>query len=206
MLHTIADVTRYLTVDYGRRNFSVSQCTWLEGASENIVTIYSSETETQSTGNVTAKFGQTSTNTKMSVGTISGIVVGAAAAIVISIGGLICMRKRGRSHSELSTPLQEDGSAVEEKDEMDKPSFYMPAKQDGAFPTETELENTQAPPLEMRGGELYELEAHMPEMDASTVSSHVKELEGDVEHNLLMIRAPAPRKASAMSSRIVADR
>ncbi|KAG9669627.1 acid protease, partial [Aureobasidium melanogenum] len=173
-LKQAANDTQYLTVDYGRRNFSVSQCTWLEGASENIVTIYSSETETQSTGNVTAKFGQTSTNTKMSVGTISGIVVGAAAAIVISIGGLICMRKRGRSHSELSTPLQEDGSAVEEKDEMDKPSFYMPAKQDGAFPTETELENTQAPPLEMRGGELYELEAHMPEMDASTKSSMQK--------------------------------
>jgi hypothetical protein len=58
-------ISRYLTADYERRIFKVSQCTWVAGADENVVTITSKDTAVG--GDSIASF---------SGGVIAGIVVG----------------------------------------------------------------------------------------------------------------------------------
>lgn len=79
---------RYMTVDYERKSFSISQCTWNSGAQAHVVSI----TRPGANAGPTPKPGG------LSGGAIAGIVIGAIAALVIAVlAGVVVWRRRQRS-------------------------------------------------------------------------------------------------------------
>ncbi|GKU06021.1 acid protease [Fusarium langsethiae] len=110
----------YLTVDYERGIFNVSQCAWVEGAKQHLVTITSrDEDEDPPTDTVTTggKGGTASTNREtsdstslrqsLSSGVIAGTVIGVVAGLVIvaSASYVLVSRRRSRSRpSKLEIP------------------------------------------------------------------------------------------------------
>ncbi|KAL8775101.1 MAG: hypothetical protein Q9209_000580 [Squamulea sp. 1 TL-2023] len=89
----------YLTVDWERQNFSISQCSFDPRISQkNLVSIHSVDNSTTATG----QQGATSN------GTIIGVAVGVAVAVVLIIGGIaaffiIQKRKRKQQGAEART-------------------------------------------------------------------------------------------------------
>ncbi|CAI7580143.1 unnamed protein product [Penicillium crustosum] len=77
----------YLSADYERRIFNVSQCTWNEGAEENIVTILASSATNTSqstpTSSSSSDSGDSSGGSSLSTGAIVGIAIGAVTAVVL---------------------------------------------------------------------------------------------------------------------------
>ncbi|KAK4860998.1 hypothetical protein LT330_004729 [Penicillium expansum] len=91
----------YLSADYERRVFNVSQCTWNEGAEESIVTILASSATTTSestkspTSSSSSDSDTSSSGSSLSTGAIVGIVIGAVAAItLIALGVFFFLRRR----------------------------------------------------------------------------------------------------------------
>ncbi|RSL51449.1 hypothetical protein CEP54_011411 [Fusarium duplospermum] len=90
----------YLTADYERRVFNVSQCTWDGGAKETIVTILSKDSQSGSnsddkknsdpSGDSFANKGQN----PLSTGAIIGIVIGVVAVIAAAIAIFIFRRRQ----------------------------------------------------------------------------------------------------------------
>ncbi|KAL8782220.1 MAG: hypothetical protein Q9213_005586 [Squamulea squamosa] len=89
----------YLTVDWERQNFSISQCSFDPNISQQkLVSIHSVQNATT----VTERQGATSN------GTIIGIAIGVAVAVVLIVGGIaaffiIQKRKRKRQRAEATT-------------------------------------------------------------------------------------------------------
>ncbi|TVY81659.1 hypothetical protein LSUE1_G003536 [Lachnellula suecica] len=73
----------YLTVDYDRGNFSVSQCTWIEGAASTISTIISPSYSNSSTNNTAGPALESTKVNRITVPTIIGAVIGVLAVLVI---------------------------------------------------------------------------------------------------------------------------
>ncbi|KAM3075652.1 hypothetical protein ACMFMG_007785 [Clarireedia jacksonii] len=83
----------YLTVDYDRRNFSIHQCSWIDGAASTIVTIKSpSDTST----NGTSAIPDTHSGTSLKVGPIIGIVLGVLAFIALILTLILFSLRRRR--------------------------------------------------------------------------------------------------------------
>ena len=70
-------VVRYLTADYERGNFSLSQCIWDQDANESIQTIHSTNWTAQSRGNSSASTSNASSpgSSSLTTGAIVGIVI-----------------------------------------------------------------------------------------------------------------------------------
>ncbi|RFU31440.1 hypothetical protein B7463_g4876, partial [Scytalidium lignicola] len=101
----------YLTVDYERRNFTVSQCAWDAGATSHIVPIESIDFVPPSPSNSAATANPTSSSSSskhgISSGAIAGIVIGVVAAF--SIAGLaFFFLRRKRKTDEGIQPMPED--------------------------------------------------------------------------------------------------
>ncbi|KAL6399752.1 Peptidase A1 [Ilyonectria robusta] len=90
----------YLTADYERQVFNVSQCTWVEGAEENIVTITSKDANITSSSSASASATQTTETTKsnsstLSNGTITGTVIACLVFLVlVAVGVFFFLRHR----------------------------------------------------------------------------------------------------------------
>ncbi|OBT53338.1 hypothetical protein VE04_06478 [Pseudogymnoascus sp. 24MN13] len=100
----------YLTVDYERGNFSVSPCSWVEGAAANVVTIASKDsTAVNSEGpSTTGTEGTTgspeSTKSGLSTGAIAGISVAAAVIVLaLAIGGYFFLKKQRQKQASMQT-------------------------------------------------------------------------------------------------------
>ncbi|TVY48733.1 hypothetical protein LOCC1_G002310 [Lachnellula occidentalis] len=89
----------YLTVDYERGNFSVSQCLWNDGAASQVVTISAPSNGTNgSGGSGSEQEAQAVKKQGVSIGAIVGIVV--AVLVLLAVGGAllwIFLRRRKRS-------------------------------------------------------------------------------------------------------------
>jgi len=92
----------YLTVDYGRSNFSVSQRKWELNAAKHTVDILPKNLTDTSSGNGTAIPGATAKKTtKTSIGAIvGGIIAGVAAIAALAFGVWFFLRHRRRAAAE----------------------------------------------------------------------------------------------------------
>ncbi|TVY42038.1 hypothetical protein LSUB1_G002993 [Lachnellula subtilissima] len=93
----------YLTVDYGRSNFSVSQRKWELNAPKHTVDILpQNATDTSSgNGNTTIPGAAAKTTTKTSIGAIiGGIIAGVAAIAALAFGVWFFLRHRRRAAAE----------------------------------------------------------------------------------------------------------
>ncbi|KAK4100947.1 acid protease, partial [Parathielavia hyrcaniae] len=82
----------YLSVDYDRRVFNISACTWNQGARENLVLIPSNSSPSSSSSNPNPDANDDA-STSLSGGAIAGIVVGCV-LLVSLVATLIVLRKR----------------------------------------------------------------------------------------------------------------
>lgn len=92
-----ANYNRYLTVDYERGNFSVSQCVWQDGAPEQISAILSPTYADKSKSSTSASKG-------IRVGLIAGVTIAGIAALVLATGlGYYLSQRRKRPTSKSPT-------------------------------------------------------------------------------------------------------
>ncbi|RDW77801.1 hypothetical protein BP6252_05854 [Coleophoma cylindrospora] len=104
----------YLTADYGRSTFRISQCVFEAGATENITTIYSTDQSTTSgTTSPTSTSTSGSNSTTSSSSTISGgAIAGIVVACVVAIGaaGLLYFFLRRRQQKALNKQTNVDST------------------------------------------------------------------------------------------------
>ncbi|CAD6594440.1 MAG: hypothetical protein ASARMPRED_009441 [Alectoria sarmentosa] len=114
---------RYLTADYERRNFSISQCSWDLGARENIVAI-----ESPPSSEANGKPISGTSTTASTSGRIAGIVIGSSVGLLFVIF-LAFVGKR-----KFGTNLGAE--------------FHELAAKDAPFPNEVETPNAKTPELD----------------------------------------------------------
>lgn len=112
---------RYLTVDYEKGNFSVSQCLWNDGAVSNIAAVISSADATNSSLSITGE--EKSSSTSVSPGVIAGIVVGVVAIIAIVLLAFFIFRRRKRPTSKTPTDIVALAALDKVKADEDKMSI-----------------------------------------------------------------------------------
>ncbi|KAB8291622.1 hypothetical protein EYC80_006422 [Monilinia laxa] len=99
----------YLTVDYERGNFTVSQCTWIDGATSEISSIIS-PTLTSNSSNIpqgSPSAYSSNPTTNLSIGVICVIVVMMVVAIAAGVfGGLYLYRRHKRPKSTAEIALR----------------------------------------------------------------------------------------------------
>jgi hypothetical protein len=168
----------YLTVDWERQNFSVSQVSWIGGAQSRIVAIQS----LNSTGNGTAG-GANGGATKMShlnPGTIAGIVVGGVLLLVFTALFFFLGKKRHSARTVENGPPTKTVDTDSSKDEEASgttlvfPKAELPAEAvvraeaDGTFYGKNALgrsvTSSTAPLVESdsKEREVFEMEGDMP--------------------------------------------
>ncbi|KAJ8606953.1 hypothetical protein MRB53_040618 [Persea americana] len=131
----------YLSVDWERSVFNVSQCVWQSGLQENIVTIEPLHA-TSSTPS-----GSTSSTTKskssLSDGAIAGIVIGAVTGITLLVLMAIFVSRRRQRASKSMDPSDESSTSTE------KPTNVIPkAELDG---TSVPVEGSDSSPDSAEG-------------------------------------------------------
>lgn len=114
-----ADESSYLTVDYERGNFSVSPCSWVEGAQENIVAITSKDSAVGNSDTPTGTTGTAgnpeSSKSGLSTGAIAGISVAAAVVLALAIGGFFFLKRQREKQAAIQRVTSvdpQDGKAV----------------------------------------------------------------------------------------------
>lgn len=82
---------RYLSADYERKVFNVSACAWNEGATENIVTITSTDSNATTGGGSSSSSGS-----HLKGGALAGVIVGCvvAGALIAAAVAFVVLRKR----------------------------------------------------------------------------------------------------------------
>ena len=93
-----------MTVDYERGNFSVSQCTWQDGAPAQIESIVSSSYSANASPTSSPTSDAATGSKKLSSGAIAGIVIGAVLVVAAAAGlayyFFIVRRKRANAANE----------------------------------------------------------------------------------------------------------
>lgn len=93
----------YITVDYERAKFNISQCSWVENAASHLVAVNATTTETNSgysgagTNATTTDQDSSSSSSELSGGAIGGIVAGVVVAILAVLALLFWYRRRNRN-------------------------------------------------------------------------------------------------------------
>ncbi|TVY85460.1 hypothetical protein LSUE1_G000156 [Lachnellula suecica] len=102
----------YLTVDYERGNFSVSQCLWNDGATPQVMTISSLSNSTNSGNGTGSGENQQSIKKQVGTGAIVGIVV--AVLVILAIAGALAYVFLWRKRSPPPVELPAQTIALEE--------------------------------------------------------------------------------------------
>jgi hypothetical protein len=105
----------YLTVDYERGNFSVSQCTWVDGAASVIVPILSKSAAAVTTGVASASSTAISTpSSGISGGAIAGVVIAIVAVLALLAGALFWwLRRRRLQAAQAAAPTAEEETSLQ---------------------------------------------------------------------------------------------
>jgi hypothetical protein len=112
----VADLYSYLTVDYERGNFSVSQCVWQDGAPERISAIisptYTNRSVSSTLSNIASK--------PVGGGIIATAVIGGIVVLTLAVGlGYIISRRRRRDRPTSNSPTEDIGLTNLGKDNKD---------------------------------------------------------------------------------------
>ncbi|QSZ37620.1 hypothetical protein DSL72_008719 [Monilinia vaccinii-corymbosi] len=99
----------YLIVDYDRGNFSINQCTWIDGATSNVVPIKAPSSGSSNSSNDTSSSPDKPSHKPISTGAIAGIAIGALALVFIPLTIFLIQRhnqhKRGRDSQLIADSL-----------------------------------------------------------------------------------------------------
>lgn len=142
----------YLTVDYGRSNFSLSQRKWDVNPVKHVVNILSQNDTASAAGNGTGTgAAAATTKSKTSIGPIvGGIVAGVAAIAAIAFGVWFFLRKRKRATEEKkSAELAQniEASTVEEQIRKDAIMSNEYAPPEETYKHELDTPGDKAPEL-----------------------------------------------------------
>ncbi|KAH6675062.1 aspartic peptidase domain-containing protein [Halenospora varia] len=160
----------YVIADYDRGNFSVSQCSWVAGASQDIVAIR--PVSVASTTNGTTGGTSNSASHSSSAGAIAGGVVGGLAVLAVAAFLLyrFCIkpRRHAKEAAEAATAAALAGSAekaAQPAQDTTDPAFFKP-ELDASSPaalSEMEGQKMQLASVEAAGTpvEIYELPVDM---------------------------------------------
>lgn len=163
----------YLTVDWERQNFSVSQVNWVAGAKSTILPIHS----WNHTSNATTTVGAAGGANKMApLGTaaIAGIAVGVVIILLITAGfAFLCFRKKPAKIIEEPTKTVDTDSSLDAADTtIVFPKAELPANEtsfraeaDGTFFGKSQSDTTSTAALvesDSKEREVFEMEGDMP--------------------------------------------
>jgi hypothetical protein len=192
----LTDVSRYLTADYERGVFNVSQCAWVEGAKEHIVTITSKDaddgslTDSISSGRGVGGGGEDSDpksqSQPLSSGAIAGIVVGVVVGLAIAASvayWLITRRNERPSSNQVGMPKE-----VADSEEGDSPESGLSS----ILKTHQELAGSD--------NEIHQLHAESTQ-EGTGGTIHVYELPGSERQELATYIEPV----SSVSSPIMVE-
>lgn len=127
---------RYLTVNYERSNFSVSQSVFPEGAQQNLIPILPPSDDIT----ITNKPQSTNQSKKLSSGTVAGIVVAIVILCILAFGTVFFIRRRRRRGA-----AEPESSRLKDQVELD--GLQKPAEADSAaaWKPGLEMEGNNAP-------------------------------------------------------------
>jgi hypothetical protein len=132
-----------LTVDYERQNFSVSQCTWIDGAASEVVSIFSPS--------------DLPNHPRLRVGIIVGAVLAAISSILLGVSAWFYCRKRKASSNESITKYS---SVEKSQDSSSHTSFSSVYDHKGFLVHENVLAYQPKPELST-STEIYQLPERM---------------------------------------------
>lgn len=100
-------------MDYERGNFSVSPCSWVEGAGENIVAITSKDSAVGNnntpTGSTATAGSPASSKSGLSTGAIAGISVAAVVVVLaLAIGGYFFLKRQRENQAAVQMTTSVD--------------------------------------------------------------------------------------------------
>ncbi|KAF2439663.1 acid protease [Karstenula rhodostoma CBS 690.94] len=165
----------YLTVDWERQNFSISECNWVLGENKNIVSIVSPK--------YTGEYGGSSSG--LSTGAIIGIAVGIGLVVIVAVGALfLWFRRRRQRQMDEMAKLNYAGraaAAVKESSGKKEDPLHSPAHDSGVghvFP-KAEL------PADSKFADAERKDADSPTsfgrlVEAENTERPIYEMEGDV--------------------------
>ncbi|KAH8792237.1 aspartic peptidase domain-containing protein [Hyaloscypha sp. PMI_1271] len=151
----------YLTVDYERGNFSVSQCVWQDGAPERISAILSPEYANSSSTTTSS----TSASKPVGAGIIAAVVIAVIAVLALAAGlGYFVSQRRQRDRPTSTSPTEDIGLTNLDKNNNyikteslpdDPNSLYPPYKK---FDYPSGVHREQQPDSELgTHGEIYQM-------------------------------------------------
>ncbi|KAB8304447.1 hypothetical protein EYC80_003842 [Monilinia laxa] len=101
----------YLTVDYDHGNFSINQCTWIDGAASNVVAIRAPLDGISNSSNDTSYSPDKPPPKLISPGAIAGIAIGALALIFIPLT-IFLLRRRNHHKIVRNSKLIDENLAL----------------------------------------------------------------------------------------------
>ena len=119
----------YISVDYERQQFNVSQRNWDESASERLVPIPSY------TGQAATSSGSASSSDSLSGGAIAGIVVGAVAVVILLALLLVWLFRRRSKHQKLGSDAGSEKNNSSPSRRGTEPNVFPKAELEGSAPT-----------------------------------------------------------------------
>lgn len=182
----------YITVDYERAKFNVSQALWIQNAAPNLVGIPAADSDDGNdySGNTVSVVTQQSSG--LAPGATGGIVAGATVLLLLVVGAAIWYLRRRKRQANGSILSRSSGSSntdeetvVFPKAELEAPfekglvsptiagssvpnTPYSPSSGYGTYgSTKSTVDTPELPghvPGEMEGKEIYEMPGSMPEL------------------------------------------
>ncbi|TID13194.1 acid protease [Venturia nashicola] len=163
----------YLTVDWERQNFSVSQVSWVAGAKSTILPIPPfNHTSNETTTGGTA--GGANNMSPLGTAAIAGIAVGVVIILLITaVFAFVCFRKKPPKIDEPTKTVETESSIDSTGTTIVFPKAELPANEssraeadgDGTFFGKSQLDSTQTAALvesDSKEREVFEMEGDMP--------------------------------------------
>lgn len=170
-------LNRYVTADYERGNFSISQCSWVANAEQKVVAILP-VSEASTSNSTSGTVGSTRSSSHVSVGAVAGSVVGGLAVLLALSLALwyFCIKpRRRRAEAEAAA------AAAAKASESEHSTPAQPSSQEDAVFLKPELDNSEA----RRAAEMEDPIKN--QWLVETDGNHIKpqnEMEGDSTPNI----------------------